>query len=93
MIEAKELVQRYSPGTLVEVHNRYTDGWSEGFAVAEPVANGYRLRRLSDGATLPVVFSPELVRQSRRQTCSPAPSRSGSAGAARGRPRSSDVAG
>jgi len=68
MIDAKELVQRYLPGTVVEVHNRYTDGWCEGFAIAEQLVDGYRLRRLSDGATLPVAFSPELIRRSRRQT-------------------------
>lgn len=64
MIEARELEYRYLPGTPVEVQNRFTDGWCRGFAVAEPVAEGYRLFRLSDGATLPVVFRPEQVRQS-----------------------------
>ena len=64
MIEARELEHRYLAGTPVEVHIRFTDGWSRGFAVAEPLSNGYRLRRLSDGATLPFVFRPEQVRES-----------------------------
>jgi hypothetical protein len=62
VIEATELEYRYLPGTPVEVLNRFTDGWCRGFAVAEPVPEGYRLFRLSDGATLPVVFRPEQVR-------------------------------
>lgn len=66
MIDARELEHRYLPGTPVEVHNGFTDGWSAGFAVAEPVSEGYRLFRMSDGSTLPVVFRHEQVRQSRR---------------------------
>ena len=62
--ETAGVERRYRPGTPVEVHNRYTDGWSRGFAVAELSSDGYRLRRLSDGATLPVVFVPDEIRQS-----------------------------
>ena len=40
-------------GAPVEVHTRFTDSWSPGFEIAEVVAEGYRLRRLSDGAVLP----------------------------------------
>jgi len=40
-------------GAPVEVHTRFTDSWAPGFEIAEVVAEGYRLRRLSDGAMLP----------------------------------------
>ena len=66
MIEAPQLTERYLPGTPVEVHNRYTDTWSRGFCVEERLESGYRLRRLSDGATLPVVFSLDDVRERAR---------------------------
>ena len=62
MIEAAKLVNRYRPGTPVEVHCQYTDGWTRGFCIAESLSEGYRLRRQSDGATLPMVFAPEDVR-------------------------------
>ncbi len=40
-------------GAPVEVGTTFTGSWSSGFEIAEVVAEGYRLRRLSDGAVLP----------------------------------------
>lgn len=40
-------------GARVEVHTRFTDTWASGFEIAEVVPDGYRLRRMSDGAMLP----------------------------------------
>lgn len=53
-----------SPDDLVEVWNRYTRSWTEGFAVDEFVDDAFRLRRLSDGAVLPVPFAADRVRRS-----------------------------
>ncbi len=36
--------------------------WSEGFEVAERLDSGFRIRRLSDGSTLPDVFGFDDVR-------------------------------
>ena len=56
-------------GTKVEVRDRFAQTWRRGFEVAEPVdgddGDGYRIRRLSDGVVLPVVFSTEEVRRER----------------------------
>jgi hypothetical protein len=55
-------LESLSPGRHVEVRNRFTGTWSRGFDVAEVVAGGYRIRRLSDGSVLPTLFSREDVR-------------------------------
>ncbi|HXQ62677.1 MAG TPA: hypothetical protein VN796_10105 [Acidimicrobiales bacterium] len=55
-------------GTAVDVRSRYVGAWSSGFEVAEPVKDGYRIRRLSDGSVLPDVFTNEDVRAQRRKT-------------------------
>ena len=52
----------YGVGTRVEVTNRFDRRWSRGFEVAEVVGAGYRLRRVSDGRVIPVVFSAPEVR-------------------------------
>lgn len=54
-------------GMAVDVRNRYVGAWSGGFEVAEVVTDGYRVRRLSDGSTLPDVFGHEDVRTRRRK--------------------------
>jgi hypothetical protein len=64
MAETLELSLLYRPGTQVEVFNHFTDRWARGFSVEECVSAGYRLRRLSDGATLPTVFGVDQVRGS-----------------------------
>ena len=51
-------------GQAVEVHTRFDDSWSEGFEIAEIEAEGYRVRRLSDGSVLPGVTSRSDVRPS-----------------------------
>jgi hypothetical protein len=43
-------------GSEVEVRRRFDQAWARGFTVFEHDAGGYRLRRLSDGAVLPVSF-------------------------------------
>jgi hypothetical protein len=58
-------------GTRVEVRSRFDRGWARGFEVAEVIGGvdpGYRIRRRSDGSVLPVVFSPDDVREERRRT-------------------------
>jgi hypothetical protein len=59
------------PGSSVDVRSRFDGAWCGGFAVAEvvPPADGqegpsapqYRLRRQSDGAVLPRLFTPQEV--------------------------------
>lgn len=53
------------PGSPCEVRRRYDDGFARGFEVAELVPGGYRVKRMSDGAVLPVTFSPADVQPSR----------------------------
>ena len=50
------------PGARVEVRRRFDQSWARGFEVAEVVDDGYRVRRLSDGSVLPVVFHDGEVR-------------------------------
>jgi hypothetical protein len=51
-------------GTSVEVRRRFDHAWARGFEIASAADDGYRLRRQSDGAVLPVVFPSDDVRQS-----------------------------
>jgi hypothetical protein len=44
-------------GSAARVWNHSLDRWTAGFAVAEVVPGGYRLRRLSDGHVFRDVFS------------------------------------
>lgn len=51
---------------LVEVRNRFDGTWSHGFAVVESLigeSDGpqFRLRRLSDGYLLPVLFTADDI--------------------------------
>ncbi len=54
-------------GTRVEVRNRLDGTWSRGFEVAGGDPEGYRIRRLSDGGTLPVLFTGDDVRIERER--------------------------
>jgi hypothetical protein len=54
-------------GTRVEVRSRFDQHWARGFEVAEVVADGYRVRRLSDGVVLPLDFSDDDIRRERRK--------------------------
>jgi hypothetical protein len=53
---------RLIPGTPVEVLNRFEQRWARGFEVADAAVAGYRVRRVSDGAVLPVVFPAASIR-------------------------------
>jgi hypothetical protein len=59
---------RLAAGTAVDVRSRYVGAWSSGFEVAEPVNDGYRIRRLSDDSVLPDVFTNDDVRAQRHKT-------------------------
>ena len=51
-----------SVGTKVLVRNRFLADFRPGFEVAEVTANGYVLRRLSDGVELPSSFGADELR-------------------------------
>jgi len=56
-------------GTPVEVRSKFDRQWVGGFEVAEPTEHpggGYRIRRRSDRAVLPVVFLAQDVRVDQR---------------------------
>lgn len=55
-------------GTRVEVRNGFDRSWSNGFEVIGHAAGGYRLRRHSDGAELPGIFTTDDVRRERRRS-------------------------
>lgn len=60
--------ERLAPGTKVEVRSRLeARKWSRGFEVAQVTERGYRLRRLSDGAVVPVELGEDEVRAERRR--------------------------
>jgi hypothetical protein len=54
-----------TPGTKVDVRNRYQGTWVRGFEIAEVTTHGYRIRRMSDGSTLGDLFSRDDVRRER----------------------------
>ncbi len=56
---------RLVPGSKVDVRNRFQGTWVRGFEVAEVTSQGFRIRRLSDGTTLPDLFSRDDVRRER----------------------------
>lgn len=56
----------YEQRLVVEVRNRFDGSWSHGFEVIETCADDagdhhFRLRRLSDGVVLPVLFSADDI--------------------------------
>lgn len=55
-----------APGTQVEVRSSFERTWSKGFEVVEATEAGYRIRRLSDGSTLPGHFARTDLRRERR---------------------------
>ena len=57
-----------SVGTKVDVRAGFDGEWANGFAVAEQVDGGYRLRRRSDDTVLPTVFGADQVRRERRNS-------------------------
>jgi hypothetical protein len=50
------------PGTSVEVLSNFSGRWVPGFNVVEIGEQGFRLRRRSDHAVLPVWFGHDEVR-------------------------------
>jgi hypothetical protein len=54
-----------TPGTKVDVRNRFQGTWVRGFEVAEVTEGGYRIRRMSDGSVLGELFSRDDVRRER----------------------------
>ncbi len=54
-------------GTRVEVRSRFDRSWSRGFEIAAHAPDGYVIRRVSDGSTLPVTFAGDDVRKERRR--------------------------
>jgi hypothetical protein len=59
---------RFTVDTKVFVRDRYLGNWCSGFAVAEVLDDGYRLRRLSDGRVFPDLFPFDDVFLERRRT-------------------------
>ena len=55
-------------GDRVEVRNRFDAQWARGFEVVEADDEGVRVKRLSDGEVLPVVFSGDDVRPERKRS-------------------------
>ncbi len=58
-------------GMAACVWNHYLCRWTGGFAVAEVLARGYRLRRLSDDYVFSHVFSTDEVMEERRKMQEP----------------------
>ncbi len=58
-------------GMAARVWNYYLRRWTGGFAVAEVLASGYRLRRLSDDHVFSHVFSTDDVMEERRKIQEP----------------------
>jgi len=52
-------------GSPIEVVSRFDEHWASGFEVAELHADGCRVRRVADGAVLPVDFAYVDVRPDR----------------------------
>lgn len=60
---AHEIVERHlRRGALVEVRCRFNGAWSRGFIVDQVDDDGVFVRRLTDGALLPVAFEVTDIR-------------------------------
>ena len=53
-------------GTKVQVRTGFDRTWASGFEVVDDDADGYVVRRLSDGRTLPHRFASDDVRRDRK---------------------------
>jgi len=49
-------------GAPIEVFNDFLGHWVSGFVVVQPSGDGYRIRRISDRAALPLDFASTAVR-------------------------------
>lgn len=56
-----------TPGTRIEVRTTLDGAWSRGFEVVDETADGYNVKRLSDGAVLPRPLPGENVRRERER--------------------------
>jgi hypothetical protein len=61
------LAETLVAGDRVEVRNRFDERWARGFEVVEVQDGGVRIKRVSDGETLPVIFGAEEVRAERKR--------------------------
>lgn len=66
-VEEQARAAAMEAGTEVCVWNASLEAWTAGFAVAEVLPGGYRLRRMSDRHVFDHVFTPELVVAERRR--------------------------
>ena len=69
--EAGDSEVQLAVGMTACVWNHYLRRWTGGFAVAEVLPRGYRLRRLSDGYVFSHVFSADEVIEERRKVQEP----------------------
>jgi hypothetical protein len=56
-----------TPGTRVELRKRLDGDWARGFEVVSAGPEGYRVRRLSDGGELPLLFQDDDVRKEKKR--------------------------
>lgn len=56
------------PGTRVQVRRKFDDKWATGFEVAEATAQGYRVRRMSDGELIPVPIAEDDLRKEKKRS-------------------------
>jgi hypothetical protein len=56
------------PGTKVEVRDAFEGEWHRGYVVDDVTAQGYRVRRASDGSVLPRALDRASVRRERRNS-------------------------
>jgi hypothetical protein len=61
------VADQLSAGDKVEVRRRFDAQWSRGFEVVEVAEKGVRVRRISDGEILPVVFPEIDIRKARKR--------------------------
>jgi len=63
--------EQLAVGMAACVWNYYLRCWTGGFAIAEVLASGYRLRRLSDNHVFSHVFRTDEVMEERRKIQEP----------------------
>ena len=68
MTEEDRPPEQLAPGTAVEIRRRLDGGWARGFEVIAATADGYRIKRLSDGIELPVTIDGDDLRAQRRRS-------------------------
>jgi hypothetical protein len=66
-LETQASTRRFPKGTRVDVRSRFDGEWTSGFEIVEMTDDGYRIRRLSDGAELPSLFTDIDIRRERRR--------------------------